>query len=470
MTQSVPLKFIGAAVSPIETHKITADRLTGMSSISRAEGSHLAPDFRNESYWLDTAGRSLNTLTGAPETLPARADVAIIGAGYTGLSAALELARAGRNVVVLDAVAVGAGCSSRNGGLIGPSFHKLGLDGLAKRHGTRKAHNVIAESRDCLEFLVDLIGSENIDCDLRRSGRFRGADKPGDYEDLAREVGGLRKAVALEADMVPREDQRAEIGSDFYYGGVVYHRDGHLHPGQYVAGLAARAAAAGAQLIGQSAVTGIRQDGNVFTLAVGARQIEADQILIATNGYTPPALGWFRRRILPIRSAIIATETVEPSLIRELSPKDRCLGGTSRLMLYYRPSSDGTRMILGGRTFHLDDRPMLYTKDLHTQMTQIFPQLADVRISHGWSGTVAYTFDHVPHIGQHDGLYYAMGYCGSGVGRSTFYGNKVAKKMLGDPNGATALDDLAFRTKPFYTGTPWFLPAILRWHAFMDKR
>ncbi len=441
-----------------------------MSSDTRAEAPHLTASFRNDSYWLDTAGPALDELTSAAETLPARADVVVIGAGYTGLSAALELARAGRNVVVLDAVAIGAGCSSRNGGLVGPSFHKLGLDGLAKSHGTKIAHNVIAESRDCLEFLVTLIDDESIDCDLRRSGRFRGADKPGHYEDLAREVKGLQKAVDLEADMVPREDQRAEIGSDAYYGGVVYHRDGHLHPGQYVAGLAARAAAAGAHLIGQSAVTGIRQDGKAFTLAVGARKIEADQVLVATNGYTPPALGWFRRRILPIRSAIIATEAVEPSLIRELSPKDRCLGGTSRLMLYYRPSSDGTRMILGGRTFHLDDRPMSYTKDLRTQMIRIFPQLADVKISHGWSGTVAYTFDHVPHIGQHKGLFYAMGYCGSGVGRATYYGNKVAKKMLGDPGGATALDDLAFRTKPFYTGTPWFLPAILHWHAFMDKR
>jgi glycine/D-amino acid oxidase-like deaminating enzyme len=192
--------------------------------------------------------------------------------------------------------------------------------------------------------------------------------------------------------------------------------------------------------------------------------------LVATNGNTPPALGSFRRRILPIPSPIIATEAHEPAQIRELSPKDRCLGGTSRLMLYYRSSSDGTRMILGGRTFHLDDRPMSYTPDLQRQLVHIFPQLSGVRISHGWSGTVAYTFDHVPHLGQHNGLFYAMGYCGSGVGRSTFYGNKIAKKMLGDPAGATALDDLRFTTKPFYTGTPWFLPAILRWHAFMDKR
>ena len=227
--------------------------------------------------------------------------------------------------------------------------------------------------------------------------------------------------------------------------------------------------AAGAKIAGHAEVTGIRREADGFELAIGERKLIAKQVLVATNGYTPRALGWFRRRILPIRSAIVSTEAVEPALIRELSPKDRCLGGTSRLMLYYRPSSDGTRMVFGGRAFHLDDRPAAYTQDLYESLIRIFPQLDGVRLSHGWSGTVAYTFDHVPHLGQQDGLFYAMGYCGSGVGRSTFYGHKVALKMMDDPRGATSLDDLPFKSKPFYNGTPWFLPAVLRWHSLMDR-
>jgi glycine/D-amino acid oxidase-like deaminating enzyme len=103
-------------------------------------------------------------------------------------------------------------------------------------------------------------------------------------------------------------------------------------------------------------------------------------------------------------------------------------------------------------------------------MTQIFPQLNGVKITHGWSGTVAYTFDHAPHIGNHEGVFYAMGYCGSGVGRATWFGRKVALKMIGDPEGKTSLDDLVFETRPFYNGTPWFLPFIIRWHAFWDGR
>jgi len=433
-------------------------------------GEHLTSDFRNSPYWQDDTDPSLLASVERPDSLPTQVDVAIIGAGYTGLSAALELARAGREVIVLDAVGPGAGCSSRNGGLIGPSYHKLGLDGLAASHGKGRMHDVLAESRECLEYLVEFIANEKIDCDLRRTGRFRGADRPQHYEDIAREIKELKAAVDLDADMVPRAEQRAEIGSDAYFGGAVYHRDGHLHPGRYVSGLAQRVREAGARLFGNAAVTGVRRDSGAITLEVGSHQLSAKQVLVAANGYTTPSLGWSRRRILPIRSALIATEPVDPAVIRDVSPKDRCFGGTSRLMLYYRPSSDGTRMIFGGRAFHLDDRPAAYTKDLREQIVRIFPQLDGVKISHGWSGTVAYTFDHVPHIGQQDGLYYAMGYCGSGVGRSTYYGRQVALKMLGNPKGKTALDDLAFKTRPFYTGTPWFLPAVLRWHQFMDKR
>lgn len=431
---------------------------------------HLIPEFSNTPCWHEAIQQILPGLTGTPDSLPKRAEIVIIGAGFTGLSAALVLVRAGRDVVIVDAEGPGAGCSSRNGGIIGPSYHKLGLEGLAASHGKQKMRNVLAESRDSLEFLVEFIANENIDCDLRRSGRFRGADKPQHYEDLAREIESLKASVDLDADMVPQAKQRAEIGTDTYFGGAVYHRDGHLHPGRYVAGLAERVHAAGARIIGKAPVTGVHRDGNGFTLEIGDHRLLARQVLVATNGYTPRSLGWFRRRILPIRSAIIATEPVAPAIIRELSPKDRAFSGTSRLTLYYRPSSDGTRMIFGGRAMHLDDRPAAYTADLHQQMLRIFPQLEGVKLSHGWSGTVAYTFDHVPHIGQHDGLHYAMGYCGSGIGRSTYYGRKAALKMLGDSGGATALDGLAFRTRPFYSGTPWFLPAVLRWHAFMDKR
>ena len=126
-------------------------------------------------------------------------------------------------------------------------------------------------------------------------------------------------------------------------------------------------------------------------------------------------------------------------------------------------------MVFGGRKFDQADRPNRYAPDLKRLMTRIFPQLNDSAITHTWSGTVAYTFDHTPHLGTHDGLHYAMGYCGSGVGRSTYFGHKAALKILGSKDGKTELDGLEFPTRRLYTGKPWFMPTIVRWHSMMDR-
>ncbi len=426
-----------------------------------------APGHKLTPYWWEDV--ELSSLCEGPEGLPDRADVAIVGGGYTGLSAALTLARAGRSVVLVDTETPGFGCSSRNGGLIGNSFHKLGLKGLAAAYGEKKAHDILSESMDGFRYLVSFIKDENIDCGLTQAGRFRGAIRPEHYDRIGRELDGLKKAVGLEADMVPKSEQAAEIGSDAYHGGAVYHLDGHLHPGLYAKGLAERARDAGARLFGQARFQGAVPDGDGFQVTVAGRRLRAGALLIATNGYTGKELPAFRKRLIPPRSAIIATESLDEALAKSLSPKNRGLGDSSRLVLYYRPSPDGRRMIFGGRAFDLADRPMNYSRDLYRQMTRIFPQLRGSKISHAWSGTVAYTFDHAPHLGRRDGLWYAMGYCGSGVGRATYFGRKVALKILGDPAGASALDGLAFEGRPLYSGTPWFLPAIIRWHAMADK-
>ncbi len=428
----------------------------------------LAPRHRFRPYWWDEA--DLSALCESPSELPDKADVAIVGGGYSGLSAALTLARAGRSVVVMDADWPGFGCSSRNGGLVGPSFHKLGLKGLAAAHGEAKAHEILVESMETLDHLKRFIEEEAIECHFRPSGRFRGAIRPEHYDNLGRELESLRQAVGLEADMVSRPEQSAEIGSEAYHGGAVYHRDGHLQPALYAKGLIELAKAAGARLFGKAKVHAIDRDEPAgFSLSVADRKLAARDVLIVTNGYTGKELKPFRRRLIPLRSAIIATESLEESLAKGLSPRNRSLGDTSRLVLYYRLSPDGRRMVFGGRAFDMPDRPLNYTADLYKQMTRIFPQLIGAKITHAWSGTVAFTFDHAPHLGQLDGLWYSMGYCGSGVGRATYFGRKVALKILGDPEGRSALDDLAFESRPFYTGVPWFLPALIRWHAVADR-
>lgn len=424
----------------------------------------------NRPYWWDAAGLKDAQIALAPDALPETVDTLIVGAGYSGLSAALTLARAGRAVTVIDSEMIGHGCSSRNGGQIGPSFHKLGLAGLTQAFGSAKATEILRESMQSLTYLKTLITDEAIDCDMQpNAGRFKGARSSSDYDETARSNEDLAKAVGFQFEMVSKAQQATYIGSDFYHGGAHYPEDGHLQPAKYVLGLARKATEAGAKIYTPARATGVKRDGNGFTVQVAGKMISARQVLIATNGYSGPELPFFHHRIMPLRSAIIATEQISPDLISEAFPTGGCVVDGSRLVLYYRPSPAGTRVVFGGRAFDLADRPQKYAPDLRRLMLRIFPQFADVGISHAWSGTVAYTFDHAPHLGCHDGLHYVMGYCGSGVGRATYFGHKAALQMLGDPAGETSLDGLSFPTRPFYRGTPWFLPAVLRWQSFMDR-
>ena len=422
---------------------------------------------RNAPYWWEDAGI---TETTPAQALPEKIATLIIGAGYSGLSAAPTLARAGREVLVIDALHIGFGCSSRNGGQIGPSLHKLGLAGLTAAHGGRKAQAILRESMASLEFLQDLIRTENIDCHLQSDlGRFKGAVRARDYEAIALDSEALGRAIGLQFEMIPKSEQRGQIGSDHYHGGALFPNDGLLQPAKYVAALAARVRGAGASIIAPARATGVRRDGTGFSVRVADRHIAARQILIATNGYSGPEFGYLHRRIIPLRSAIIATEPLPGAVMQSVFPAGRPVVDSSRLLLYCRPSPDGKRMVFGGRAFDLADRPQRYARDLRRLMVRLFPQLADAAISHAWSGTVAYSFDHAPHLGTHDGMYYVMGYCGSGVGRATFFGHKIALQMLGQTAGKTELDGLAFPTRPLYFGKPWFLPAVIRWHSLLDR-
>jgi len=416
----------------------------------------------NHPYWWDDTDLPDAQIAQAAASLPDTVETLVVGAGYSGLSAALTLARAGRDVVVVDADAIGFGCSSRNGGQIGPSFHKLGLAGLTASLGSAKAQALMMKS------LTLSLMPRASSCLLIWLRNFSSAS-PADYETIARTSEALDKSIGLRFEMIPKSEQHSQIGSDHYHGGLVYLDDGLLHPAKYVLGLAERVHEAGAEIIAPARVTGVMRDGDRFTVQIAGKTISAREVLIATNGYSGPELPFFHHRIMPIRSAIITTEPLTPDLMSSLFPTGRPVIDTSRLVPYYRPSSDGTRVVFGGRAFDLGDKPQNYAPDLKRLMTRVFPQLGDTEITHAWSGTVAYPFDHAPHLGCHDGLYYVMGYCGSGVGRASFYGHKVAQKMLGQTGGKTEIDGLNFPTRPFYRGNPWFLPAVLRWYSMMDR-
>jgi glycine/D-amino acid oxidase-like deaminating enzyme len=418
---------------------------------------------KDEPYWWEHA-RPVAVETSA---LPTRVDVAVIGSGYTGLSAALTLARAGRSVIVLEAGIPGVGASSRNGGMLGHAL-KPSLDTLARRYGEQLATALLTEAREAYNSLGRFIAEENIQCDYAESGAFTGIVKPAQYEVLARETEKLSRTIGYEAYMVPKAEVRDEIGTDIYCGGrVTLHRAG-LHPARYHAGLIERVRQAGVAVFGNSAMTMVQRDGSEFTVMTPRASLKARNVVVATNGYTGPVTPALRRRVIPVTSYMIATAALSPNLMATLMPKGRMLTDSNRMLCYFRPSPDYTRVLFGGRPAYTDIGPQRAAERLSRYMTRIFPELRDVEVTHSWFGYIAYTFDRLPHVGERDGMHYAMGYCGSGVVMSTWLGRKAALRLLGQEQGRSAFAEIGHPTSPLYYGKPWFLPAVQAWYQGAD--
>ncbi len=427
--------------------------------------SLFAPDYQDMPYWWEAAPRP----AGADRAPPARADLVVVGSGYTGLSTALVTARAGRDVLVLDSEAIGWGCSTRNGGQVSTSIKPSHAE-LAARHGAERAFAIRKEGMTALAWIGDFIKAEDIDCDWQVVGRFHAAHNPAQYEKLAREVVNQPRGLEVEAHVVARAGQHREIGSDYYHGGVVFPAHAALDPAKYHAGLLARATAAGATVIGNCAVTAVAKNGDGFTVTTPRGAIAARNVAICSNGYTAAVTPWQRRRVIPIGSYIIATEALPLDLTDRLMPNNRMMSDTRKLVFYYRLSPDRTRVLFGGRVAYKETDPRVSAPRLHDWMSLIFPQLKETRISHSWVGFVAYTFDTLPHLGQQDGLYYSMGYCGSGVSLASYFGWRLGHKIIGGAEGRTSFDGLDFQTRPFYSGDPWFLAASIAYYKWRDKR
>jgi glycine/D-amino acid oxidase-like deaminating enzyme len=400
-------------------------------------------------------------------TLPARVDVAVIGSGYTGLSAALTLARAGRSVIVFDADTPGIGASSRNGGMLGHAL-KPSLNKLTRRYGETLAKALLTEAREAYDFLGRFIADESIECDYAETGAFTGIVKPAQYEALARETEQLSRTVGYEAHMVPKSEVRDEIGTDLYCGGRVTHHRAGLHPARYHAGLIARVRQAGVTVAGDSPVTKIQRNAGDFTVTTPRASLHARNVVVATNGYTGAVTQALRRRVIPVTSYMIATAPISPNLMAMLMPKGRMLSDSNRLLCYFRPSPDNTRVLFGGRPAYTDIGPQRAAERLARYMTRIFPELRDVEVTHSWSGYIAYTFDRLPHVGERDGMHYAMGYCGSGVVMSTWLGRKAALRLLEQAEGNSAFAEIPHPTLPVYHGKPWFLPLVQAWYQGAD--
>jgi glycine/D-amino acid oxidase-like deaminating enzyme len=416
-------------------------------------------------YWWEAAPRTPSSE--APRSV---ADVAVVGSGFTGLSAALTLVRNGRSVVVLERDEPGFGASTRNGGQIGSGNQKFRVKRLIELRGYRKAEALLREGVQMLDYIAHLIARERIDCHFARCGRFRAAIRPEHYESMARDMDDLRRVAGVESFMVPRSEQRTEIGSDVFHGGSVLPGDASLHPGLYHAGFLRRIEEAGGQVVGGAAVQGIDAEGDGFTVRTARGDVACRNVIIATNGYTDGLVPELGRRIVPVGSGLIATGEIAEPVFARLMPKNRVYGNTNRVFYYFRAAPGERRVIWGGRVGRLaaNTSPAAF-RHLARDMLHVFPELAEVLVTHAWDGLIGYTYDEVPHLGRTSkGIHYAVGYCGTGVSRATYFGHKIALQVIGDRQGQTAFDDLAFPAFPAHPIAKRAVPVVETWYRLRD--
>lgn len=423
----------------------------------------LAADFTTAPYWWDAAAPEE-----ARDPLPERTDVLVVGSGYCGLSAAAELARNGVDVTVVDAAELGAGASTRSGGMVS-SGQKLVIGGAIKGASEERMTRLLEDSLASYEHLKTLIRDKQLDADLAILGRYFGAHVPSHYDRLRRQGELLARHTGVTVHEIPRARQHEITATDFYHGGIVIDEYGGLHPGKYHRALRRLAAANGAKLRSHAPVLATKPNAGGHEVTTGRGTIQAREVLFGTNGYTGgQATPYLAKRIVPVTSYQIATEPLPKALMDEINPGRRMITDSKRELIYSRPSPDGSRILFGGRPNAFGRSEEEAAPRLHAKMIEVWPQLRETRITHCWSGKVGMTFDKIAHMGSHDGLHHAIGCNGNGVALMTYLGHQSALKLLGRQNRACAFDHPAFPSHPLYHGRPWFLPFVSGWYHLLD--
>jgi len=425
---------------------------------------------QEHNYWLTTADfPKIGT-----QPLPARVDVAVIGAGFTGLSAARTLARRGAKVAVLESETIGWGASSRNGGMVLTGM-KLGVNQLISMYGRELTRRMYAASLETIKCVERIVREEAIECDFSRCGHLEVACKQKHFDDYARQAEVIAREFNHELRVVQKSELGSEIGSKIYYGGMVDESSAGVNPARYVAGLARAAGKAGAEIYEHTRVESLQRESlegeSGWKVVTSRGALWAGNVFVGTSGYTSQATPALQKKIIPIGSFIITTEILPEALARELSPRNRMIYDSKNYLYYYRLTPD-RRMLFGGRAafFPENDQTIRRSAEiLRRGMIEVYPQLRETKIDYVWGGTLDFAFDIMPHAGEMEGIYYALGYAGHGVAMATYQGEKMAQMIAGD-RPENPFVGIPFPGAPLglYNGKPWFLPFAGAWYKFLD--
>lgn len=418
------------------------------------------------SYWLDTAPSFKEQVS---DNLEGRADVAVIGGGFTGLSAALALAKKGADVVLIEATRIGAGASGRNGGQCNNGL-AVDFRSTSERFGLARAKALYWAYDAAVDTVERLVSEEKIDCDFARTGKIKLAAKPEHFDKLSRTYELLSREVDPDTRLVPASEIRTEIGSERYHGGLVFSKSASMHMGKFVTGLAHAAARAGVRIYENASVTKLqRLHGYEHRIETTRGAVTASQVLLATGTSSVGPFFHYRRRIVPVGSFIIVTEPLSQETVDGLMPTRRMATDSKNIGSYFRITPDN-RLLFGGRARFAMSNPLSDAKSgkiLERNMHAVFPALRGVRIDYCWGGLVDMTADRLPRAGEHEGIFYSMGYSGHGTQMSTHMGVVMAEVMSGKPE-ANIWRELEWPAIPGHFGPPWFLPFVGAYYRLQD--
>ena len=398
--------------------------------------------------------------------LPARADLVVVGAGHTGLSAAIAAHDAGAHVVVIDAGVPGQGASTRNGGMVG-AHPRLSWADLSTTYGEDTTADLFAEAEPALQFVRDLIEREKIDCDFTQCGRIQMAWTPAHFESKKQLARLLQEKSGSNVQVVNRADLTKHVGTGQYFGGLLFPDHGALHPQKYHSGLLRAVLARGIAVVPNCPATAITQ----YNVTTPQGHITTKRMVLATNGYTPDHQTWFRHRIFALPSYIIATQELPRDVIGAIAPGGHTMVETRARHSYFRISPCGKRILWGGRAAMVNIDLRRAARRLHATMCDVWPSMRDVKLTHVWSGNTGYSFTHMPHVGLRGHMAYAMGFSGSGTVMAPYLGAKAAYLALGDARAKTAYQHTHLKRHALHpTHQPLFLHAANFWyHNWVDR-